>query len=679
MPKIAPPTTADANPWAAAQFGATYGPQTQQALRRSQYIVDALKGNLEQGQKITGGWGELASRMAAQYLLHKKDDNAQDALVKAILGDQSAETERLMAPILGGLPPTVPAASSPAPAEAAAAPTPDVNLPAPTMATPTAAGKVSTDPAERRILAQMVWGEARGESPEGQRAAAAVAMNRAKSSGQRLAEVIAAPHQFSGYNDRSRALSDDQLAGVYANIDPLLSGQAPDPTGGADHFYNPRLASPSWGGPGQDIGGHRFLKLGYGGGKGGDVQMAQATPAAPPQLQIQNQFPTSAPVPSSPPAAGGPPAAPSPQAPAAGGNPFSNWPTWRPTQAQVAYVQELLSNPRTHQTGVQAAMEMRQKMTQPLEAEIQTINGVPFYVPKNPAAGAPPVMIPVPQAAMTQTVSAQQAGVSAPPGTTYSRDPLGNLKPVFQPQSGQQVVSGPSQGYREAPIPGGTQDPTAPAARFSNEGKLRDDYAKEIAPYVVAREGYQKVINAARDGSPAGDIALVFGFMKTLDPGSTVREGEQATVQNSGTIPQTVQNMYNKLVTGQGRLTPEQRAQFAQSAQNQFAVYERTFDAANKRYGDLATSYGMDPRNVVRSFDPIAPYRPAQAGGGIPAPARSAFIQLYKSGQIDERAPWGSPKRPVILSTPEQVKALDRPENRGKHFITPDGKLAVIE
>lgn len=694
---MALPTQADVvtNPLASAQFATLYGPQTQQALRRSQYLADALKQQLTPQQNPRSG-AEVAARLLATAILQRANDKGQDALIKAMQADQSDETARALAG-LGG-PPQASAGSfvSPSslpPASAAGPLDPGMSAPAPTPGSVPAPAPLADamSPDDRLAIARTVYGEARGEPAPGQQGVASVILNRAHETGQTPSQVVAAPHQFAGFNPQTQALTPDQLGPVMANIGGVLDGSTPDPTGGADHFFNPQLANPSWGeGPGQMIGQHKFVRLNdqrpVAGAQVAAAPPPTAAPQAPPQAQ-RYQVASNGPTPpppsapgSSPPAAGTPPAAPLPQASPAGGNSQPQWPTWKPSQAEYEYVQGLLMDPKTHAQGVQVAQQMRQKMTQPVEAQIQLINGVPFYVPKDPTAGAPTVAIPVPQAAMSQTLSAEQAGIAAPPGTSFNRDPLGNVKQVYQPQNGQQIMSAPGQGYREAPIAGGTNDPTAPAAKFSNEGKLRDDYAKEIAPYVQAREGYQKVIKAAKDGTPASDIALVFGYMKTLDPGSTVREGEQATVQNSGTIPQTISNMYNRLLTGNGRLAPEQRAQFAESARNQFGVYQNTFDAANQRYGALAQSYGMDPRNVIRSFDPIEPYRaPGSQQGGVPTAARSAFVNLYQQGKIDERKPFGDPAHPIIAVSPEVLQALDKPENRGKHVITPDGKLAVIE
>lgn len=116
----------------------------------------------------------------------------------------------------------------------------------------------------------MVAGEAGGEPTEGQLAAAAVALNRAKISGQPVSAIIAAPGQFDGYNDRTRQLQrgSPEYQRIAATIAPLLSGEAPDPTGGATHFLNEdtvlaeRGSLPAWarGQPGQKIGRHTFLR-----------------------------------------------------------------------------------------------------------------------------------------------------------------------------------------------------------------------------------------------------------------------------------------------------------------------------------------------------------------------------------------------------------------------------------
>jgi hypothetical protein len=568
----------------------------------------------------------------------------------------------------------------------------------------------------------MMVTEAGGEGPQGMAAAGHVALNRLRSGyggAKSLTDVIFARHQFEGMNHAAEVRPEDYQRGQQI-ADALLSGQAPDITNGATNFLNPELQTqlgrqtPAWAqGQGQRIGNHVF----FGGQPGTPApqQMAQNTASPPPTPPNQNGSPDQGAMPDlsqagagaqpfpppapegSPPVVGAPPAA-VPQA-AVGGMPASGI-----EPEQLALVEKLLRNPRTHDVGMAYAMELQKKAAEGTKYDIKVQDG--HIIATDPQH---------PERRSVQTVSelrthvltdAQAAERHQPPGTVIQEKADGTL--VFQrPDGGQMVASQPGQPYREAPIPGGQNDPTrmqAPQGGFAyapsggqapihggpadpasplnlvtGEGKLRDDYDKQITPYIQAREGYQKVVQAAKNASPAGDIALVFGYMKTLDPGSTVREGEQATVQNSGTVDQTVQNMYNKLITGKGRLSPEQRAQFATSAANQFEVYQRTADAASERFGSIAKSYGYDPSRIVRHFDPIEPYHPPSASGQYPPAVNSAHQSMVQAGAYNPQAPLGDKARPFLAASDAALKALDTPANRGKYVVTPTGAIAVID
>lgn len=109
---------------------------------------------------------------------------------------------------------------------------------------------------------------------------------------------------------------------------------------------------------------------------------------------------------------------------------------------------------------------------------------------------------------------------------------------------------------------------------------------------------YEKVNSAAQIPSAAGDLSLIFGYMKMLDPGSTVREGEFATAQNAGSVGDSIKNLYNKAISGQ-RLTESQRKDFVSKAQGVFTSQL----AQQKRYDETvkarAKNLGLDPSRVV--------------------------------------------------------------------------------
>jgi len=137
---------------------------------------------------------------------------------------------------------------------------------------------------------------------------------------------------------------------------------------------------------------------------------------------------------------------------------------------------------------------------------------------------------------------------------------------------------------------------------FGNEKDLRTEFQAQVKPYVELGQAYQKIETAAKNPSAAGDIALVYGFMKVLDPGSVVREGEFATAQNAGGIPDTVRNLYNKALDGQ-RLGEKIRSDFLQQARNLVESQRVMSNDLMTRYTEVAKNYKLDPNQVV--FDPF--------------------------------------------------------------------------
>lgn len=177
----------------------------------------------------------------------------------------------------------------------------------------------------------------------------------------------------------------------------------------------------------------------------------------------------------------------------------------------------------------------------------------------------------------------------------------------------------------DAKRPGGANGYGSDKDLRNLEIKLRGEYegrdvTKETQKVATA---YQKVSAAAKNPSAAGDLSLIFGYMKMLDPGSTVREGEFANAQNAAGIPDQVRNMYNRASSGE-RLNPAQRVDFIGQAKNIFEAQLNTQKQIDDRYNLLASQYGVNPKNVVSSYDFSIPdtvstksAAPAQGSGAL--------------------------------------------------------------
>jgi hypothetical protein len=133
--------------------------------------------------------------------------------------------------------------------------------------------------------------------------------------------------------------------------------------------------------------------------------------------------------------------------------------------------------------------------------------------------------------------------------------------------------------------------------KFDQEDKLRDEYAAKTKNYSEARTTFENIKSSAADNSGAGDLALVFSFMKMLDPGSVVRESEFALAQDTAGMYERLQNQAQKIQDGQF-LTPPQRQSFARLAEKYMGSTSSHEKRVKESYGAIIENYGLNPEHV---------------------------------------------------------------------------------
>lgn len=143
--------------------------------------------------------------------------------------------------------------------------------------------------------------------------------------------------------------------------------------------------------------------------------------------------------------------------------------------------------------------------------------------------------------------------------------------------------------------------PDMSTAQFNMANKLADDFTRDSKDFVTRAQSYGTVLGAAKDPSPAGDLSLIFAYMKMLDPGSVVREGEFATAQNTAGVPDRIRNAYNRLISGE-RLNPNQRADFVKQARAVYGAAKQRQDAIMRMYTQRAMRAQLPPEMVVFDF-----------------------------------------------------------------------------
>jgi hypothetical protein len=94
--------------------------------------------------------------------------------------------------------------------------------------------------------------------------------------------------------------------------------------------------------------------------------------------------------------------------------------------------------------------------------------------------------------------------------------------------------------------------------------------------------------------------------MKMLDPGSVVREGEFATAQNATGVPERIQNIYNKVVSGE-RLNASQRNSFKGQAKKLYESAGEQETVVRQGLERIAKGYGLNTGNIFYTPVEIAP------------------------------------------------------------------------
>lgn len=160
-----------------------------------------------------------------------------------------------------------------------------------------------------------------------------------------------------------------------------------------------------------------------------------------------------------------------------------------------------------------------------------------------------------------------------------------------------------------------TNDPTAVSKELraiTNDFDARMGDAQKIA------KTYKVMESAVENPSVAGDVSLVFNYFKTIDPQSTVREGEYDTIINATSVPDRIKNYAQRLQNGQ-KLSEAQRRDLLNTARQNVLAIKPQVDLTVNTYKGFVNTLGKDPDTIIRN--PFEGILPPDAGG---APSRGA-------------------------------------------------------
>ncbi|MCH1602109.1 MAG: hypothetical protein L7S57_04615 [Luminiphilus sp.] len=210
-------------------------------------------------------------------------------------------------------------------------------------------------------------------------------------------------------------------------------------------------------------------------------------------------------------------------------------------------------------------------------------------------------------------------------GVTYYKDTLGNEggpQPVDQAQ------------FDRANRDRGRGNLTAKdaAAKLGEEGQM----LKDMLPNYMTLDK-----TLANENNPFADVATLFAFMKTADPGSVVRPSEGEMFSSAGSLSTELANALNGVITGKS-LTKEQQSQLRVVVDDIMIGHVQRTEQARANWEDFFTqdaqaADGWDV-NILNPYD-------ALYGSDIPTQIRGRIANRGQAqtpppppGNLEEQA-----------------------------------------
>ncbi|MCK5604452.1 hypothetical protein KAR91_21355 [Candidatus Pacearchaeota archaeon] len=136
------------------------------------------------------------------------------------------------------------------------------------------------------------------------------------------------------------------------------------------------------------------------------------------------------------------------------------------------------------------------------------------------------------------------------------------------------------------------------------ESELGNTFQKRVQSVRANIDQVSKIGFAAADNTGAGDLALIFAFMKMLDPGSVVRESEYARAAETQGLFRKIAQLGNKVKDGRF-LDPGARKMIADLAKK-LIQHSMAYGASQYQFTKTrAKNYGLDMENILPAADQI--------------------------------------------------------------------------
>lgn len=144
---------------------------------------------------------------------------------------------------------------------------------------------------------------------------------------------------------------------------------------------------------------------------------------------------------------------------------------------------------------------------------------------------------------------------------------------------------------------------------------LQNQYDRdpEVRKAKTVLDSYASTQKLLEQKTPASDLALVYNYMKALDPNSVVRETEAETAAALGGLMERAKAQMSNM-SGDGMLTDAQRADLARQIESLAGSAGDRLDEIDAQFSDLAKRRNVDMKDLRLTGRSVRPKSSNQAG-----------------------------------------------------------------
>ena len=152
-----------------------------------------------------------------------------------------------------------------------------------------------------------------------------------------------------------------------------------------------------------------------------------------------------------------------------------------------------------------------------------------------------------------------------------------------------------------------SQSPDSPQYKIKQDlESKRFDLSKDFQGQQIFKEyqtvdkGYRSMLKAAADTQGASDLDLIYGAIQMIEPGMAVKEGEQAAVAQTASLPERFKGEMLRAMEGGAKLSPDVRKGIIDLATRRYDEHSRVFNTARDSYVNQAKRIGVpDPEGIT--------------------------------------------------------------------------------